>query len=555
MRFFSRSALPVSCLCLIALGCADQGPDPILPGVDCDVSTPVQLNPGASLIVSATTNSGCIELPAAGAGGARHLIVAYSGSGSERQNGVSAPFALASQSVASAAPPVPSPSLSRFSAPTSRAARFHAGLREREQALARDPAKRTSLAASRMHRLPPVVGTQDTFRVCGDTECADDSFVNVAATALFVGPRGAIYLDNTVPSGGLTQADIDSLGALFDGPSPNLYEIDTTAFSSPSDLDANGVVIILLTDAVNDLSGNCSDGSIILGYFFGLDLVSDPNSNNGEVFYGLVPDPTASTCRASKDFVFDFLPPVMVHELQHMISYNQHVLLRGGNAEQTWLNEALSHHAEELAGRQLPDSRCPSPRFNGCLDQFAIQGNLANAFEYLSDPQLYFLVYPGSSFGSLQERGASWLFLRWLVDHEAADTLLGTDLTRALVMTSTVGAANVGAVTGQSFDQLAGQWQMANFAERLGGFSDATGRLRYRTWDLEQTFNDLGASYPLDPDSVLTGVYAATGFLRGGSGKHVLVVQGSSDPAIRLQLKGDGTFSNVVPRFAVVRIQ
>jgi hypothetical protein len=54
---------------------------------------------------------------------------------------------------------------------------------------------------------------------------------------------------------------------------------------------------------------------------------------------------------------------------------------------------------------------------------------------------------------------------------------------------------------------------------------------------------------------VITGVYAATGFLRGGSGKHLLVVQGSSDPAIRLQLKGDDTFSNVAPRFAVVRIQ
>jgi hypothetical protein len=167
-----------------------------------------------------------------------------------------------------------------------------------------------------------VVGTLDTFQVCGDTDCSDNGFVRVIATARFVGPRGAIYLDNTVPGGGLSQADIDSLGALFDGPSPNIYEIDTTAFGSPSDLDGNSVVIVLLTDAVNDLSGTCSDGSIILGYFFGLDLVSDPHSNNGEIFYGLVPDPNAATCAASKNFVFDNLPPVLIHELQHMISFN-----------------------------------------------------------------------------------------------------------------------------------------------------------------------------------------------------------------------------------------
>jgi hypothetical protein len=548
-----RYVFPSLALSLSLLACADQGPDQIPPGVDCSASTPVQLNAGESVILNATVNNGCIRIPAAGGSGARHLIVAYSGAGTETQNGVSGPFAFASQSVASAAPPA---LVQRYSAPpTSRASEFHFGLRQREQQLATAPSRAIDRSAPRVHRLPPTFGAQDTFRVCGDTSCSDDGFVNVIATAKFVGPKGAIYLDNTVPTGGLTQEDIDSLGALFDGPSPNIYEIDTTAFGATSDLDGNGVVVVLLTDAVNDLSGNCSDGSIILGYFFGLDLVSDPNSNNGEVFYGLVPDPTAATCRADKDFVFDFLPPVMVHELQHMISFNQHALVRGGNAEQTWLNEGLSHFAEELAGRQIPDARCPSPRFDGCFDQFAIQGNLSNAFEYLGNPQVHFLVSPRSSFGTLQERGAEWLFLRWLVDHEAADTLLGTDLTRSLVRTSAVGAANIAAVTGKGFDQLAGQWQMANYTERLGVFGDVTGRLRYRSWDLLTTFNDLGVSYPLTPDSITTGVYASTGFLRGGSGKHVLVVQGANDQAIDLQLKGDNNFSSLTPRFAVVRIQ
>lgn len=551
MQLLIRRVSPVLALSALLAGCSDQGPEPIPPGVDCTASTPVQLNPGESVVLSALVNAGCIRLPAAGAGGARHLIVAYSGSGSETQSGITGPFALSSQSVASAAPPMPSADFSALGTPN-RAARFHATLRGREQELSRDGSKRLDLAAQSLRRVPPVVGSQDTFKVCGDVNCSASGFVNVAATARFVGPHGAIYLDNTVPAGGLTQADIDSLGALFDGPSPNIYEIDTTAFGRESDLDGNSVVVVLLTDAVNDLSGTCSDGSIILGYFFGLDLVSDPNSNHGEVFYGLVPDPNATSCAASKDFVFDNLPPVLIHELQHMISFNQHVLVRGGNSEQTWLNEGLSHFAEELGGRELPDSRCPG--FSSCLDQFGF-GNLNNGFEYLTNPQSHFLVYPAPSFGTLQERGASWLFMRWLADHEAVDTLLGTDLTRALVRTGAVGAANVAAVTGQTFDQLVGQWQMANFTERLTGFPDGTGRLRYRTWDLVATFLSLGAPYPLKPDSITTGVYASTGFLRGGSGKHVLVVQGANDGSIDLQLKGDNSFSSLAPRLAVARIQ
>jgi hypothetical protein len=536
---------------ILLAGCSDQGPQQIVPGVDCSTSTPVQLNPGESVILDATVNAGCIRIPAAAGTSARHLVVAYSGSGSETQSGVFGPFALSSQSVAAASAPLPTTRLEGGRQPN-RAAQFHANLRSREQALAADPSRsrRSSVA---VRRSPPALNSQATFKVCGDVDCSDDTFVNVVATAKYVGPRAAIYLDNTVPAGGLTQEDIDSIGSLFDGTSPNIYEIDTTAFGAESDLDGNGVVAIVLTDAVNDLSGTCADGSIILGYFFGLDLLSDPNSNNGEVFYGLVPDPDATSCRVDRDIVFDFLPPVMIHELQHMISYNQHVLIRGGAPEQTWLNEGLSHFAEELGGRQLPDSRCPG--FSSCMEQFAVWGNIPNAFAYLTSPQLFFLVYPQPSFGSLQERGASWLFVRWLVDHEAADTVLGADLTRALVRTTSVGAANVAAVAGQSFENLVGQWQMANFAERLGGFSDQTGRLRYKTWDLVSTFLNEGAPYPLAVDSITTGVFASTGFLRGGSGKHVLVVQPANGAALDLQLKGDNSFSSLAPRLAVLRLQ
>ena len=67
---------------------------------------------------------------------------------------------------------------------------------------------------------------------------------------------------------------------------------------------------------------------------------------------------------------------MIIHEFQHMISFNQHVLVRGGNAEETWLNEGLSSFAEELGGRLVPDALCAN---TDCLTQFSLI-NLDNAY-------------------------------------------------------------------------------------------------------------------------------------------------------------------------------
>ena len=213
-------------------------------------------------------------------------------------------------------------------------------LRARERALSeqKDVVQfdRGATAVGRGCKAP--VGDKRTFEVCATTDCND--FVQSSATAKVVGNKVAIFLDDSVPAGGYAPADLDKVGALFDS---QLYPIDTTAFGRESDLDNNSVVIVLLTPRVNALSADCNTtGSVILGYFFGLDLTpSQQHSNDGEVFYGLVPDPGNSSCDISKAFATNFLPPTFIHEFQHMISYNQHVVMRQGTAELTWLNEGL----------------------------------------------------------------------------------------------------------------------------------------------------------------------------------------------------------------------
>jgi hypothetical protein len=542
---------------VLIVGCSDGGEPNPPNALDCTAASTRTLAVGAHEIIDPSQEGACIRLPAAGASGAEHLYVPLATEGQETADGVSASFQVTGSSPAIAAPPASlSPALSAFQKPLT-AQRFHSMLRGRERALATTGSAalfqlgRTSQAAA---AVPPTVGHRDTFNVCANTSCS--SFVQAPATARSVGDRVAIYLDDAAPSPGYDVAGLDSLSSLFDN---FLYPIDTVAFGRESDIDANGVVIVLLTQRVNELSPNCDVTlQVILGYFFGADLLprssDNPGSNEAEIFYGLVPG-AVQNCTVSKEEATRRLPPTFIHEFQHMISFNQHFLVRGGNPEDTWLNEGLSHFAEELGGRQVPDALCPT---GDCANDFLSEGDLPNAFAYLESPEDFFLIEPGNSTGELEERGANWLFVRWLSDHFASDTILGTNLTRALVATNQVGSVNVTARTGVDFSTLIGQWQLANYLDDLPGFTATSDRLRYKSWNFRAVADSNSIPYPLDPDSTNGSGYSHTGVLRAGSGHHIRVVQAPGAASVDVQLTGPtGTALpvSIRPRIALVRIR
>jgi hypothetical protein len=545
------SLLPAVFGGLFLAACDSTGPG----GAACLSFLPVTLAVGEHTIVEPQQGL-CVSLPPAGASGAEHLYLPVATEGRETNTGVSAPYAISGIASGTAAAARRSPLTSVFQAHLPSDA-FHSLLRERE----RDLSRQTTLGLFGRERVgaaapPPVVGDQGTFDVCATTACR--TFVSATATVRAVGDRVAVYVDNTAPAGGYTDADLVDVAALFDD---HLYPIDIAAFGQESDIDANGVVIVLLTQRVNALSPDCNaTESVILGYFFGADLLprgpNNPGSNEAEIFYGLVPDPDNPDCSVTEAFALSHLPSTFVHEFQHMISFNQHRLVRGAPAEDTWLNEGLSHFAEELAGRQVPDSECPIS--GSCANDFLAQGGLVNAFAYLESPEDFFLIEPGSSSGKLEERGANWLFVRWLVDHFATDSVLGTDLTQRLVATNLVGAANVVAQTGVSFSTLVPEWQLTNYLDDLPGFSQPSARLRYKTWNFREVAAANARTYPLVPDSTTGADYSHVGILRAGSGKHVLVLQPpDSGPVDFLLWGGVGEpFPSVVdPRVAVVRIR
>lgn len=516
--------------------------------------------------MDATQAGGCVRVPVAGASGAEYIVVVASGSGLRTATGVSAGFSLVAGNPGSSFVGAPS-AAPAARGPEGRALTaqelFHDALRRREAELAASGAGRLAPSGAPPMAVPPLVGDVRTFKACANLTCA--TFVDVVATARYVGTKAAIYMDNTVPTNDtLRAADYDELGRTFD---VYHYPIDSTAFGIESDLDNNQRIVILMTDAVNNLTPDCTNGRV-LGYFFGLDLITTgsqaANSNRGEIFYTFVPAPAnaAGTCNAiSRTAAVNNVKPTLIHELQHMISWNQRVILGSGTAEETWLNEGMSHFAEELGGRIIPEAECTAAGFTSCRSQY-ISSDIINSYDYLTDTEANFLVFPTSSNGTLEERGATWLFLRWVIDQFAADTLLGSDFTRGMV-TGPGGAATYAARTGTPFATLVTEWLLAAYLDDRPGFTGLSPRLRFRSWGLRSIWTDprnvqvFPVGFPLRPDST-SGSYSRTGVLRGGSGRHLRLIQQANGSAIDVQLRnaaGGAIDPALVPRIGIARVR
>lgn len=531
------------------------------PTVDCSTAAVTNLPVGEHTIIDAS-QAGCVRLPSAGSGGAEYLYVALATEGKETGKGVSVAYQLAGSGAGSPLlASVRRPLLRAFQGPTSAAA-FHSHLRAMERELSNRPGRGLpqGVSASAAAQPAPVLGEQRTFNVLKNSTVggtAQSDYVQVTGTAKYVGQHVAIFLDDAAPTPGYTQADIDKVGSTFD---KYLYPIDVAAFGSESDVNSDGIVLVLLTDRVTKIAG-CAGGSVVVGYFFARDLTPGlVGSNGAEIFYGLAPDPS---CGITPADAVEFIPRIFIHEFQHMINYNQHVLVRGGSSEETWLNEGLSTFAEELGGRQVPDPVCS---LNDCLSQF-VRSDFENGYDYLSDVESHYLVGPGDRPPPipLAEYGSGWLFVRWVTDHFGQPLALGTDITQHLVQTNQTGSANVTAATNVPFSTMVTQWQMANYLDNLPGFTPSDTRLQYQSWDLRQVYSSFHSqdpaafplSYPLVPDNT-AGAYTHSGQLLAGSGRHVLISQPPSSGEVDFKLTAaDGTAlpATAQPRIGLVRIR
>jgi hypothetical protein len=334
------------------------------------------------------------------------------------------------------------------------------------------PSARASVVAPAI----PSLGTVRSFRVLSGG-LTGNSFTTVNARLSFAGTNVLVYLDTLAPAGGFSAAQLQAFGVLFD---QTLYPIDTSSFGPPSDVDGNGRVIMLMSPAVNALTkaSDCQTNGFVAGFFDEEDLgggATDPNSNHGEIFYSIVPDPAGSvSCAHSASDVGFTVPATFLHELQHLISFSQHFVVHNGPPEYGWLDEGLSIVAEELGSvyyeQKCPGTACrsnPAQLFPDSSQGF-VQDFLYDSYAYGAGSDSSSVTLHSDSDGGFSWRGGDWLLMRWLGDQMPAGFY------RRLDENTATGVANIESASGQTFPALFANFGLSLVTDSLPGFGRST---------------------------------------------------------------------------------
>jgi len=338
----------------------------------------------------------------------------------------------------------------------------------------RSPSSGTSALSPRfLTNVPvnPVVGSIVPINTAlSGNLCSDPKQIH-GALVIAVLPHTIVLSDTLSPAGGYTAAEMTDFGQQFDTLG---YALDVQNFGAPTDIDGNGRIAILFTPGVNVIPA--PPGGFVGGLFASRDLAplaTCAASNEGEIFYLPTPDPnkTINGNYTNKSALGEEALGTLVHEFQHLINAGRRAYVNNASSfEETWLNEGLSHIAEELlyyrrSGRTprsnidlsvLQSSQAQVDVFNA--DQFQ---NMARLTSYMRAPET------NSPFGQtdlLEMRGAIWQLLRY-----SADRAGGVEQTAwsALVNSTTAGQTNFNAVFGDIIS-MSRDWVVAQFLDDAG---------------------------------------------------------------------------------------
>jgi hypothetical protein len=390
--------------------------------------------------------------------------------------------------------------------------------------------------------------------------------VNHALRVAAIGTKSIVLSDTLNPSGGFTDVDFQRIATRFD---TLVYPLDVGAFGAPTDIDNNGRVAIIFTLTVNQLTP--ANVNYFVGGFFNprdiypkVDLVTPnnncPGSNEGEMFYMLAPDPTGKVNgnKYTTVYVDSLTTGIVAHEFQHLINASRRFYINTAaqDFETVWLNEGLSHIAEELlyyhesgfSPRQnLNDAaiRLTSPTEYGIWKNDAAN-NLSRFLTYVRAPSAN-SVYADDD--SLATRGATWSFLRY-----AADQLGTTDGTiwQRFDNATVTGLATLQSVFGTDPLPMIRNWAVANFLDDFGTNTDT--RFMHKSWNFRDIYTTTylnNPTYPLRVTALSSGV--KTDFLiRGGSAAYARFAVPAGRDGLMTFSSGGGLPSTPL-QFVVVR--
>jgi hypothetical protein len=534
-------------------------------------SAPVALAVGQTISVS-MSDGACIT---SAGGGDEYVVVPWHGTpfGTSTVSLEVAGNGLAAPAISPSRAPLVSRSLyagsdlGARSAPLRRSLSFDRAIRELGRRELMPLASRGRAELARRASAPPLATSIPTYLTVGDvvqlnanvSSCTSPIFRTgrVAATSA----RAIVVADTGNPSGGFTDADYARIATGYD---TLVAAVEDAAFGTPTDIDANGKVVIFFTRAVNELT-SASGSSFVGGYFHPRDLLPQtyygqpfcPASNEREMFYMPVPDPNGAVDGNawSVGFVDSLTIRTLAHENQHLVNYGRRLYVNDALVdEEPWLNEGLSDIAEELVfyhavglspRQNIGGAQFGTQPFDGLFNMY-MASNFANLAVFLHDPQSY---SPYSSDYDPGTGGAAWAFLRYAADHRGSSD---GDVWLRLANSQVSGFDNLFDVFGADVPQMLSAWSVSLYTD-----DDAPGvdtAYTQPSWNFRSTFPALPTAaqpYPL-PAATLSDNVAQAVSLRGGSSAFFRFSITAGKEAV-ISLTSDGWLAPAAVQATIVR--
>jgi hypothetical protein len=387
--------------------------------------------------------------------------------------------------------------------------------------------------------------------------------------------RAIIVADTMNPAGGFSDADFEEFGDFFD---EHAWPLTTGTFGQPSDIDGNDRAIVFFTVAVNELPANNNlpqnSGSYVGGFFYNRDLFprsSCGGSNAAEMFYMMVPDPLGEPEPGGRrsfglNFVKQKVPTLLVHEFQHLVNDSRRLHVNQAPVwEETWLNEGLSHIAEELMFfHTAPGLETKQNLGPASFTETAQKEAFATFQRDNHDRFAIFIRNPdnASLLGSdlLSTRGAAWAFLRYAADRYAAgESALWTGL---VTNSREAGMANLDRVLATDTREWMRDWAIALYADDTGLTSES--RFLTSSWNYRAMFTQgqtlllrANEPYPIRAPRLFSGQNRRLTLQGGGSGYLRVGVAAGGRAAVRVTVGATADGNQLPPpsrlKIAVMR--
>lgn len=371
----------------------------------------------------------------------------------------------------------------------------------------------------------------------------------------------AVVVADTANPASLSRSDYEFLAMTFD---TLVYPVETAHFGEPVDIDGNDRTILFFTRAVNELTGRGSS-TITLGFFWSGDLFPEtstprleacPAANQAEIVYLLAPDPAGRAGpEVTTEQLLERAVPLIGHEFQHLVNASRRLFVNEASAfEDPWLNEGLSHVAEELLffaasglepGSNLADTDLDAagavPAFNRYMG-----GNLGNLTDYLEKPDTASLM----GIDALTTRGASWSFLRYAADRSGrGDEAFFFDVVNG----QRAGLENLDRVIGGdgalSWMQ---DWTVSVYADDF--VPGIAARYTQPSWNLRTIYPRTGVGeYPLQVITLTANDPVRVELLPGGAAFTRFTLRGGAQAVLRAE--ADGTPPSAAVRSSLVRVR